>query len=154
MKHRASLLFCLSIAVLFLVTSCQAPKDLEYRDFKNFSVNKLGFSTSTVTMDLIYYNPNNFGLQLKTTELDIYLGDTYLGHTVQDYQVTIPKRAEFTIPISVEVDMKNLLKNAVTSIFSDEILVKITGRVKVGKANVYKSFPVSYEGKQKFSLFQ
>ena len=154
MKHKAPLLFSISIALVFLVTSCQAPKDLVYRDFKNFSVNKLGFSSSTVTMDLVYYNPNNFGLQLKTTELDIWLGDNYLGHTVQDYQVSIPKRGEFSIPISVEVDMKNLLKNAITSVFSDEILVKITGRVKVGKANVYKSFPVVYEGKQKFSLFQ
>ena len=154
MKLTALPSFLLVTALLFLVTSCQAPKDLVYRDFKNFSVNKLGFSSSTVTMDLVYYNPNNFGLQLKTTDLDIWLGDTYLGHTVQDYQVSIPKRGEFSIPISVEVDMKNLLKNAITSVFSDDILVKITGRVKVGKANVYKSCPVMYEGKQKFSLFQ
>jgi LEA14-like dessication related protein len=154
MKHKAPLLFSLVTALLFLVTSCQAPKDLVYRDFRNLSVNKLGFSSSTVTMDLIYYNPNNFGLQLKRTDLDIFIGDNYLGHTVQEYQVSIPKRGEFSIPISIDVDMKNLLKNAITSVFNDEIMVKITGSVKVGKANVYKSFQVMYEGKQKFSLFQ
>jgi LEA14-like dessication related protein len=154
MKHKAPLLFSFVTALIFLVTSCQAPKDLVYRDFRNLSVNKLGFSSSTVTMDLIYYNPNNFGLQLKRTDLDIFIGDNYLGHTVQEYQVNIPKLGEFSIPISIDVDMKNLLKNAITSVFNDEIMVKITGSVKVGKANVYKSFQVMYEGKQKFSLFQ
>ena len=31
--------------------------------------------------------------------------------------------------------------------------IKITGTVKLGKANVYKTFPVSYEGLQRFSAF-
>jgi len=138
---------------VILLSSCQAPKALEYRDFKNFTVNKLGFSSSSVRMDLIYYNPNTFGLQLKRTDLDIYIGDSYLGHTVQEYQVSIPRQGEFTIPVAVDVDMKNLFKNALTSVFSDSVLVRVNGTVKVGKVNVYKSFAVTYEGKQKFTLF-
>lgn len=140
--------------VVFFMPSCQAPKELVYRDFRNFTISKLGFTASTVSMELVYYNPNTFGLQLKSTDLDVYIAGNYLGHTVQDYQVSIPRQGEFSIPISMEVDMKNLIKNAVTSVFNDEVMVKVTGRVKVGKANVYKSFPVSYEGKQHFSLFQ
>jgi hypothetical protein len=46
---------------------------LEYRDFKNFEVGQVGFSSTSVKMDLVYYNPNNFSLQLKSTELDIFL---------------------------------------------------------------------------------
>lgn len=154
MKRFLHSYFALLPVLIFFMSSCQAPKELVYRDFKNFTVSKLGFASSRVTLDLVYYNPNNFGLQLKNTDLDIYIGGNYLGHTIQDYQVSIPKLGEFSIPISMEVDMKNLLKNAITSVFNDEVMVKITGRVKVGKANVYKSFPVSYEGKQHFSLFE
>lgn len=137
--------------IFFFVTSCQAPKALEYKDFKNLSVDKLGFSSSTVKMDLLYYNPNNFGLQLKRTDLDIYIDGNYLGHTTQEFQVTIPKRSDFTLPIKAEVDMKNVFKNAVSSLFGKEVTVKITGRIKVGKANVFKSFPVNYEGKHSLS---
>lgn len=141
-------------AIYFLLTaSCGTPKDLVYKDFKNFSVEKLGFSSSTVKMDLLYYNPNNFGLQLQRTDLDIYIDGTYLGNTVQQFQVTIPKRAEFTLPISAQVEMKNIFKNALNSLFNKEVLVKVTGRVKIGKANVFKSFPVNYEGMQKLSIF-
>ena len=136
----------------FLMTSCHEPKELEYRDFKNISSEKLGFSTSTFKIDLVYYNPNNFGLQLKRTDLDVYIDSNYLGHTAQDYQINIPRKGEFTLPLSIEVDMKNAYKNAVPALFGKEVLVRVIGKVMLGKANVYKSFNVNYEGKQKFSF--
>lgn len=141
------------LAFYLLLSSCRAPQELVYKDFKNFSIEKLGFSSSSVKMDLVYYNPNNFGLQLKRTDLDIFIDGNYLGHTIQDYQVTIPKRADFTIPLKIDVDMKNILKNAIGSLFGQEVTVRVIGKIKVGKANVYKSFPVNYEGKQQFSAF-
>ena len=139
--------------VLFFVTSCRAPQDLVYKDFKNFSIEKLGFGSSQLKLDLVYYNPNNFGLQLKRTDLDIFIDNNLLGHTAQEYQVNIPKRGDFTLPVQVDVDMKNMLKNALSSIFNQEVMIKVVGTVKLGKANVYKTFPVNYEGKQKFSVF-
>lgn len=143
----------LFLFMTLLLMSCAAPKELEYRDFKNLTIEKVGFSASAIKMDLVYYNPNNFGLQLQRTDLDIFIDNNYLGHTVQDLQITIPKRQEFFIPIRIEVDMKNLLKNSFVSLLNSEILVKATGTIKVGKANVYKTFPVSYEGRQRFSMF-
>lgn len=144
-------------AALFMLvlytTSCQAPKELVYRDFKNLKVEKIGFGATTLKVDLIYYNPNNFGLQLKYTDLDIYIDNNYLGHSAQDYQITIPRLAEFSMPLAIEVDMKNLLKNAIPTMLGKDVMVKVTGTVKLGKANVYKSFPVSYEGIQRFSMF-
>lgn len=141
------------VAIVFFTSSCQAPKELVYRDFKNLKVEKLGFAATTLKVDLIYYNPNNFGLQLKYTDLDIYIDNNYLGHSSQDYQITIPRLAEFTMPLAIEVDMKNLLKNAIPTLLGKDVMVKVTGTVKLGKANVYKTFPVSYEGLQKFSAF-
>ncbi len=149
-----SLFYSIAIIItIFFASSCQAPKELVYRDFKNLKVEKVGFAATTLKVDLIYYNPNNFGLQLKYTDLDIYVDNNYLGHSSQDYQITISKLAEFTMPLAIEVDMKNLLKNALPTLLGKEVMVKITGTVKLGKANVYKIFPVSYEGLQRFSAF-
>lgn len=113
----------------------------------------MGFAATTLKVDLVYYNPNNFGLQLKYTDLDIYVNNNYLGHSSQDYQITIPRLSEFTMPLAIEVDMKNLLKNAFPTLLGKEVLVKVTGTVKLGKANVFKTFPVNYEGVQIFSTF-
>jgi len=140
-------------ALTTLLISCSTPKELEYRDFKNFTFDKFGFSATSIKMDLIYYNPNNFGLQLKSTELDIFLDNNYLGHSVQEQLVSIPRREEFSIPIKIDVDMKNLLRNGLSTLWSNEVIVKVTGTVKVGKANLFKSLPVNYEGKQKFGIF-
>ena len=104
-------------------------------------------------MDLIYYNPNNFSLQLKTTDLDIFLDNNYLGHTTQEQQLTIPSRAEFSIPIIMEVDMKHLIKNGIITLVKNEVSVKVTGSVRVGMANIFRNFPVNYEGKQQFTIF-
>jgi LEA14-like dessication related protein len=147
------LLACL-LGMTLLHLNCSSPKDLEYRDFRNFGVTKLGISTSSVRMDLVYYNPNNFGLQLNRTDLDIYINDNYLGHTIQEFQITIPKREEFAIPIIIDVDMKNLWRNTFITTFYKEVTVKVTGSLKVGKANVFASFPVKYEGKQQFSILK
>jgi LEA14-like dessication related protein len=140
------------LSILLFMSSCREPRELEYRDFKNLSTENLGFSSSTIKVDLVYYNPNNFGLQLKRTDLDVFINGNLLGHTAQDYQISIPRKGEFTLPLKIDVDMKNAYRNAFPALFGKEVMVKITGKVKVGKANVFKSFNVNYEGKQKFSL--
>ena len=141
---QTSLPFFLLLTILLV--SCSAPKELEYRDFRNFSTQKIGFSTSSAKMDMIYYNPNGFGLQLKRTELDIFVNGVLLGHSSQEYQITIPKKEQFIIPITMDIDMKNLIKNSLTTLFNKEVNVKVTGSIKIGKANVFVSFPVNYEG--------
>ena len=140
------------ITLLLVVSSCQTPKDLEYRDFKNLKAESLGLTKSVLSVDLIYYNPNNFGIQLKYADLDIFINDNFLGHTIMDYQINIPKRAEFSLPLKVDVDTKNTLKNVLMTLLNKEVTVRVTGKAKLGKGNVFKLFDVNYEGKQKFSI--
>ena len=104
-------------------------------------------------VDVIYYNPNNFGLQLRYTDLDIFIDGNYLGHSSQDYQITIQRLSEFILPLQINLDMQNLLKNVLPTLLGKEVTVKITGKVKLGKANVYKTFAVNYEAKQRFAVF-
>ena len=103
-------------------------------------------------MDLVYNNPNNFGLQLRRTDLDIFINGNLLGHSSSDTLITIPRRDQFTLPIMFDADMKNLLKNIFNTVLNKEFTLKVAGSLKVGKANVFISVPVNYEGKQKFGL--
>jgi len=147
--------YCFLIALFcsFIILGCSSPKELEYQSYKNFSLQKLGFNTSRVSLDLQYFNPNNFGLQLRRTDLDIFINDNLLGHSSSDTLINIPRRDTFLLPIKFDTDMKNILKNAWNSMLGNEVTVKVTGKVKVGKGNVFMSMPVKYEGKHKFSIF-
>ncbi|MEO8768760.1 MAG: LEA type 2 family protein [Ferruginibacter sp.] len=139
------------IALFIFMASCSAPKDLEFRAFKNLAVDNIGFSGANLKVDVVYYNPNNFGLELNRTDLDIYLDSTFLGHSSQELQVKIPRREEFSIPLKIELDMKNLLKNGIMSLLNKQVLVKVIGKVRVGKAGVYKTFDMNYQTLQQFS---
>lgn len=148
MNNKPASLLSFFVILTLLLSSCSTPKELEYRDFKNFTINKVGFASSTAKMDMIYYNPNNFQLQLKKTDLDIYINGVFLGHSTQEYQITIPKKDQFIIPVVLIVDMKNLLKNSLTALLNKQVMVKVTGSVRVGKANLFMNIPVNYEGMQ------
>ncbi len=141
------------LLLIFFMTSCREPKDLVFRDFQNLSIENVGLSSAKLKVDLLYYNPNNFGLELKRTDLDIYINNNLLGHSSQDLQVAIPKRDVFTLPLKIDLDMKNLLKNGLMSLLDKKVNVRLLGKVKVGKAGVFKIFNVDYQTEQNFSLF-
>lgn len=150
---RRSAMFLSTIIFLFFITSCRAPKDLEFRAFENISMENIGFSGAMLKVNVVYYNPNNYSLELNRTDLDLYVDSTYLGHSAQELQVKIPRRQEFSVPLKVELDMKNILKNGLTSLMNKQVLVKVIGKVKIGKAGVYKTFDLNYQTMQQLSLF-
>src|SRR5688572_11025625 len=89
--------FFISFLILAF-TSCSAPKALVYTDYKNFEIESFGFTNSQVKLDLEYFNPNSFGLQLKRTELDIFINNNFLGHSYSDTLINIPRRDTFLLP--------------------------------------------------------
>jgi len=139
------------VVVAFM--SCSSPKALEYREYHNFSVEKLGYSNSTIKMDLVYFNPNNFRMQLRNTDLDIFINGKLFGHSSTDTLIPIPKRDTFSLPVMFDVNMQSLYQNALNTLLGREVTLKVSGKVKIGKANVFMYFPVNYESKETFSLF-
>lgn len=146
---------CVPVIVicLFVMMSCAPPRALEYRTYHNLELRNLGFDHSTLYLELEYYNPNNFGMRLKKTDLDVYIDGTFLGHSASDTVIQIPRKSTFLLPIDFDVNMKNAFKNAWNSIRGKEMVIKLSGKVLVGKGKLNISFPVEYETKQTFSLF-
>lgn len=145
------LLNCLLLVVL--ISSCGKPQGFEYRDLKNFKVNNWGFDRSGISMDLVYYNPNNFGVDLKKVECDLYIDKNFVGSFSLDTLMHISKNAEFSLPARMEVDMKNIFKNSLNVLFSNEVLVGAKGTTRVGKGGIFVNVPFNYEGRHKVDLF-
>ncbi len=144
------LLFCLQV----IVTGCKKPKSLQYLGLQNFNLPSIGIGQSVLSADVVFYNPNNFNLRLKEAEVDISVNEKFLGHSLLDSLIRIPKNDTFFIPVKVKVDMKALLTNSLMAVISNEVDVKIAGRTKIGKGGIYFNFPVFYQGKQKLKLFK
>jgi hypothetical protein len=141
------------LLLLLVFGSCKKPDGFEYRDLKNFKVDSLGFEESAISMDLVYFNPNNFGVDLRNINCDVYVEHNFLGKYILDTTMHIAKRSEFVVPSKMNVNMKNLFKNTLTSLFSRELLLEVKGTTRVGKAGFYITVPFTYSGRHEFSMF-
>lgn len=142
-----------SLVCVFVIMACAPPRALEYRSYRHLTIKDLGFDHSTLYLELEYFNPNGYGLQLEKTDFDIFINGTFLGHSTSDTTIRIPRKGTFFLPIQFDVNMQNAFKNAWSALAGEEILMRLKGKIKVGKGNVYISFPVEYETKASFSLF-
>ena len=145
------LFFCVSIVLILF--SCKKPQGFEYRTMTGFKVDSLGFDRSTIKMNLVYFNPNNFGVDLKHVDCDVYVNKSFLGKYILDTSMHIARRSEFSLPSSMQVDMRNIYKNSLNVLFNNEIQVDVKGTTRVGKAGIFVNVPFTYSGKQKVSLF-
>ena len=141
----------LSLATLFY--SCKKPHAFQYRDLRNFRLENFGLDKSIVSMDFIFFNPNDYVVDLKKVDCDVYLDSSYLGKLLLDTTMHIAQTSEFRVPANFEVDMKSLLKNSLYVLITNEVHVRAKGTTRVGRRGIYLTIPFYYEGKQKLNLF-
>ena len=146
--------FLLSTLLFWLSsTSCRSPKSPEFISYDGLKVEKLGFKSTSIKANLHFFNPNNWGLTLEKTDLDIFVNETFLGHSSQKLGLKVPKKGPFTVPLIMEVDMKNLLKNTVSSLLNKRVTIRVKGKITAGKGKVAVTFPVDFSTEQELSLF-
>ncbi|MDB5232723.1 MAG: type 2 family protein [Chitinophagaceae bacterium] len=145
------LAICLVLGVVLL--SCSKPQSFEYRDMRNFRLNNLGYDRSSISMDLVYFNPNNFGVDLKNVNCDIYINHNFMGKYLLDTTMFIAKKSEFVLPSTMEVDMRNMLKNSFNALFNKEVLLEAKGTTRVGKSGIFVTVPFTYSGTHKLGVF-
>ena len=149
---KKSCLFALLLGILSIY-GCQKPQGFEYRDIKNVRIQQAGFDKTNLTIDLVYFNPNSFGVDLKRVDCDVYIDKKFLGNYKLDTTIHIDKRSEFTLPSTMAVNMQGIFKNALTVLLSNEVLVTVKGTTRVGKAGIFITVPFNYEVRHKLKIF-
>ena len=149
------LIFTLIIGTIFFA-SCKTGnvREPEYRDIRNIRLVQLGVLQSTAGVDLIYYNPNNFGVELSDARGDVYIDDQYLGRFGLDEEVQVGKRSEFLVPAIIKVDMLGAVLNHRELYKKKEAMIRIEGLARVRKAGITKDIPIKYEQMQNIEKFR
>ena len=100
--------------LILLMTSCTKVEQVEFRKVSNV---RFSMDGPKIAADLTFFNPNNFSILLKRSEVDISFDGKSVGKIDQQHQMKIVKQAEFTVPIEVQVSLKDLgLGNALMGI--------------------------------------
>jgi len=141
---------------LVIFSSCTGKnvQEPEYRDIRNIRLINLGPLQSTAGVDFIYYNPNNFGVQVATARGDIYIDSSFFGQFELSGKVQVKKRSEFTLPTLVKIDMISLIKNQRDIFKKKEALVRIEGTATIKKAGFSRDVPIKYENMQDIEKFK
>ena len=130
-----------------IFTSCAKPKEFEYLGFDNIKVLKWGLQETTVGLDVKFYNPNS-ALQLRRAEVDIEVNKNYLGRTVIDSTIHIPRKDTFIIPMTMKIGTVSAVSGILKSVTDSTVLVKLDGKATVGKSGIFFNYPIRYEGNQ------
>ena len=130
-----------------VMAGCTKVQDPEFRRVEKFRLKNFGLEKVTIGFKVTYYNPNNFGVTVKEAEADVFMDTTYLGKFVQESNVGVNKKADFSVPFTGEISLQTALKLNLQELSSRPVTLKADGSVKVGKAGIFVSKPVHYEGK-------
>ena len=146
----------LTLSVMLLFVSCGTSnvKQPEYRDIRDVRLIELGILQSTAGIDLIYYNPNNFGVQLSEARGDVYIDNAYFGKFELGQKVDVRKNSEFTVPAVVKLDMIGAIKNQKDLFKKKEALIRIDGYAKVRKAGFNREIPIKFESLENIEKFR
>ena len=143
-------LFLTSIVCIFIFAmGCQKPLAPEYQGFQELQVAKLTMEESSLSTKLKFYNPNNFGIQLKKAEMDIFVNNKLADHYLLDTTIYISKLDTFYIPVSLKLNFRSMFSNAIQALLSNEVKIRLAGYAKLKKGAVGFRVPLLYEETEK-----
>jgi LEA14-like dessication related protein len=138
-----------ALLIIGTIASCAKPQDLTFIDISNIRMVKLGLTESEVGLDVRFYNPNNQRVQLKDAAAKVYVNSTYLGDTRMDSTIGVPRRDTFAVPLILNIKTVSTLSKLMQTLSDSTVSIKVEGTVKMGKAGLFKTFPIVYDKVQR-----
>jgi LEA14-like dessication related protein len=145
--------FILAILLLSFFTACRKPEPVSFAGYKNVRFSNEGFVTGIIRMDVAFYNPNSFPMKIKETTLQLLIDGHPLGEIIQDSVSQMPAKDTFLMPVSLKVNLVNLVQKVLSTSQQDSILLQAKGSCKIGKAGVFRKLPLKYQSKEVLKMF-
>ena len=127
----------------FMLNACEAQvKEIDYIGIAKTEFKSISFTKAEIKFYLEYFNPNKVGIDVKETDLQVYLNDKYIAIAKQLEEIHVPKKSKFIFPVVAYFDPIKALGPSLGAIFSMENKMYIKGSAKVGKGGLFIKVPV------------
>ena len=124
----------------------------KYFGYQNFRFEKMGLKNNILAADVKLYNPNRYPLQLKSASMDVYMNNSYLGHSSLDSLIILPAKDTSYVPLRLEASTKDILSHSFKIFMNPDVKIKITGNAKAGRGGFFINVPIDYEGMQRIDI--
>lgn len=138
--------FLLLTGICLLLTSCKITSPT-FKNLGQWQVSNISTSNITLSNTAYFYNPNNIdGIKLNSIGIDVLANGRKLGTIVNpNGKVVIPKNADFSIPLSLNVNPQDLISglgSILGAALGNSIDVQCKGNVNLGYMMINKSIHV------------
>lgn len=149
-----------SLALVLLVVTitnkgCKINQSPEFMSISNLSITDFSLSNIKIASNANFVNPNDIGITLKKVELSVFVNGKPIGSINQVKSTKIGARADFAIPLQINVVQSNLfnaiggISGAFGALFGKEIDIEYRGKITVSKFWIPISLPIKYNMKYK-----
>lgn len=133
-----------------LLFGCQKPdEDIVLRQVKDVVAD--ASSDPMLTAEAVFYNPNDASGKLKGIAVDIFVNGKKAGSIDKDYKIKIPAKSEFSVPLEVKLNMKELgtVETLLGVLGAKKFDVRYQGNLKLSYHGLPLKVPVDYTSEVK-----
>lgn len=145
----------LLLLTVVTVSACEMPQQAPvFKNVTQVKTTKVTGANLNLTANAIFFNPNDMAMRLKGIEIDVLLEGKKVGHISQREKIRIPSKADFTVPLNVDLDLKQAgMINGIFGMLSGKKMqAEFKGYVRISKNAIVMKVPVQYSEKIKLNL--
>jgi hypothetical protein len=140
-----------AISVLFFVLGCKVTEKPEFKKVDSIKVIKANKKGVKVKADLVFLNRNSVGGTLQAKDIKV-LVDSVEVATINSDVFNVPKKENFTMPLTVIIpyskifknSKQNLLEGIMNVIQSKKVSLKYIGKVRYSLGPFHYDYSVDY----------
>ncbi len=96
------------LVLLSFTTACVPKEDVVLRAIKNENFVTDENGQQILKADAIFYNPNNVRMKLKEINVEVFVNGKKSAYADQKFNSLIKPKSEFTVPLEVKLNLKEL----------------------------------------------
>jgi LEA14-like dessication related protein len=147
---KVNLLIIALLGCVVLLNSCGPKENIEFRYVKDVIVD--ANTEPLLKGKAVLYNPNKQRMKLRKINVDVYVNGKKAARVDQEPSLLIPSQAEFTVPLEVKLNMKELgfMDTLVGMLGGKKMKIRYKGTISITYKGVPVRVPVDYESEVNF----
>ncbi|MEL6972609.1 MAG: hypothetical protein AAFZ63_23895 [Bacteroidota bacterium] len=138
---------------MFTLVNCSGPQEPVYKGFSEINADMISTKRITLSGEAQYYNPNAFGGEVVSTDIQVVVNDIPAADIKQTTTIPVPAESDFSLPLVCNVAPKTIFENdrngalggIINAVLSRKVDVHYQGEIVVKFAGIPITLPVDVE---------
>ncbi len=133
------------LVVLLFLAACTPKEKVELRRIKDIVVDVN--TDPLLRANAVLYNPNNISMTLRKIDMEVFVDGKKAALIDQKLKAKVPARAEFTVPLEVKLNLKELgfFDTVLAVLGGKKMKIRYKGSIRFTYKGVPVTIPVDYQ---------